>query len=180
MKKISAMILIIFVVIGTGCGEKTAGDASVIQENASSLIKLSAEDRFLQLKKEAEDGDASANYHLAKIYQHSIGDIEAAENLYSRAANLGDPFAQAHVSYETILHSKNDDEVNSAIDKLAILSDKGNFLAQRYIGAFYSLSGSLYEKDLYKSGEFFNFDRNMIKNHRDIPKAVSFLLKSDF
>ncbi len=178
MKKISAMILIIFVVTGTGCGEKTAGDASVIQENASSLIKLSAEDRFLQLKKEAEDGDASANYHLAKIYQHSIGDIEAAENLYSRAANLGDPFAQAHVSYETILHSKNDDEVNSAIDKLAILSDKGNFLAQRYIGAFYSLSGSLYEKDLYKSGEFFNFDRNIIKNHRDIPKAVSFLLKS--
>lgn len=99
MHKIILMILLTTI---AGCGEKASENDSHPTQNTSLNGQFGAgpqapEDKFAEMKRKAESGDAKSQFGLARMYYNGDGttkdDSKAAE-WYQKAAEQGNAFAQ--------------------------------------------------------------------------------------
>jgi len=103
-----AMRKIILVVMLTiaGCGEKTPGSKTETDAHPAQNTNLNSqfgagpqapEEKFAEMKRKAESGDAKSQFGLARMYYNGDGvtkdDAKAAE-WYQKAAEQGNAFAQ--------------------------------------------------------------------------------------
>jgi TPR repeat protein len=81
----------------TGCGQKSSGEKTENKVTSTKEKKPTAEEKFFLIKKNAEAGDASAQWNLAVLYGNGEGvskDFNQALDWLKKAAANGNPSAQ--------------------------------------------------------------------------------------
>jgi len=122
-----------------GCGDLDVG--SMTQMTKKSLVEITPEKEFAQMKKDAEDGDAEAQFFLGSMYIFGIdvpkNAAEAVEWL-QKAAEQGHAHAQDFLG---IIYQFGDEGVpkdaTKAVKWLQQAAEQGHAMAQTELGARY-------------------------------------------
>ena len=147
---LSAVLLFNTAFILAGCGEQAAVNKTEAVAPAVQAKELTTEEYFAQLHKEAETGNAEAQFNLGWIYMHGEGytgvifmrdvprDVARAFDWYQKAAVQGHVNAQYNLGmlYRLGLGVKADAE--SAFLWLQKAAAQGNDIAQYNLGMMYA------------------------------------------
>lgn len=147
---LSAVLLFNMALILAGCGKQEAAINTTEVAPAAHEKELTREDYFAQLHKEAETGNAEAQFNLGWIYMHGEGytgviymrdvpkDTDKAHGWYQKAAEQGHVDAQYNLGmlYKLGLGMRVDAE--KAFMWLQKAAAQGNDIAQYNLGVMYA------------------------------------------
>lgn len=153
---------VVFLCFLTGCGEQAAANKPEAVAPAVKAKELTQEEYFAQLQKNAETGNAEAQFNLAWIYMHGEGysgvtfmrdvpkDLAKAHDWYQKAAAQGHVNAQYNLGmlYKLGLGVKED--AASAFMWLQKAAAQGSDIAQYNVGVMYA-DGAGVKRDLSRA-----------------------------
>lgn len=147
---LSVVLLFNTALILAGCGEQAAVNKTEAVAPDAQAKELTTEEYFAQLHKEAETGNAEAQFNLGWIYMHGEGytgviymrdvpkDVARAYDWYQKAAEQGHVNAQYNLGmlYKLGLGMREDAE--KAFMWLQKAAAQGNDIAQYNLGVMYA------------------------------------------
>ena len=147
---LSVVLLFNTALILAGCGEQAAVNKTEVVAPDAQAKELTTEEYFAQLQKEAETGNAEAQFNLGWIYMHGEGytgviymrdvprDVARAFDWYQKAAVQGHVDAQYNLGmlYKLGLGMRVDAE--KAFMWLQKAAAQGNDIAQYNLGVMYA------------------------------------------
>lgn len=160
MKAFPMVLLVALILVLGGCSEKAAGGKAESATPAVAANELTPEEKFAQLQKRAETGDAEAQYSLARMYVVGDGipkdEAKALEWLQKAATQsyadaqyvLGNMYASGYLS---ILPK----DIAKAAEWYQKAAAQGNAKAQYTLGEMYSIGGEMPFSDEAKAIEWY-------------------------
>lgn len=156
MKAFPMMLLVAAMLVLGGCGEKAAGGKTEAAAPAVTAKELTPEERFAEMKKKAEAGDAGAQFNLGLMYRKGDGvpkDATKAVEWYEKAATQNQADAQCDLGLMySVGHGVPEDAVKAA-EWYQKAAAQGNAEAQNSLSDIY-LFGKGVPKDVIKSIEW--------------------------
>lgn len=157
MNALSISLLAVLLLPLAGCSEKAAGGKTVAAAPAVTAKELTPEEKFAEIKKKAEAGNADAQSSLGSMYFDGNGvpkDAAKAVEWYQKAAAQGSASAQ-HLLGSIYLRGKDAHyDAAKAVELIQKASAQGNAEAQSKLGWMYD-SGVGVPKDAAKAVDLF-------------------------
>ena len=154
MKTLLTGLMMVCALMLYGCGEKKIEQKT---EAAAPAKELTPEEKFAQTKREAEAGNAEAQFSLGAMYAKGEGvpkDTAKAVEWYQKAAEQGYADAQLKLGVMYAISEGVPKDAAKAVEWFQKAAEQGNADAQFSLGWMYD-SGEGVPKDSVKAAEWY-------------------------